>query len=246
VRHRNIIRLYDSFETDRKLMLVLELVTGGDLVDVLIHKSPYTERHAAQLFRDVVDAVHYLHSEVCFVAVWRDCGCCNVLAKMFGLYSLSLVRTQSIVHRDLKPDNLLLHVDDKGNAVVKLCDFGLSKFVRPDVPMMTVCGTPKYVAPEILEEKGYGLEVDEWALGIILYIMLCGFPPFNASDERELFSLIRKGSFTFPAATWNDISGSAKDLITELLRVDPRKRIRAGQVCDDVHVGVCSCEWDFV
>ncbi|XP_058146575.1 serine/threonine-protein kinase DCLK3 [Dasypus novemcinctus] len=135
-----------------------------------------------------------------------------------------------IVHRDLKPENLLVQRNEDKSTTLKLADFGLAKHVMR--PIFTVCGTPTYVAPEILSEKGYGLEVDMWAAGVILYILLCGFPPFRSPerDQDELFSIIQLGHFEFLAPYWDNISDAAKDLVSRLLVVDPKKRYTAHQV----------------
>ncbi|KAB0365492.1 hypothetical protein FD754_009648 [Muntiacus muntjak] len=135
-----------------------------------------------------------------------------------------------IVHRDLKPENLLVQRNEDKSTTLKLADFGLAKHVVR--PIFTVCGTPTYVAPEILSEKGYGLEVDMWAAGVILYILLCGFPPFRSPerDQEELFNIIQLGRFEFLAPYWDNISDAAKDLVSRLLVVDPKKRYTAHQV----------------
>ncbi|XP_054451041.1 serine/threonine-protein kinase DCLK3 [Pteronotus mesoamericanus] len=137
---------------------------------------------------------------------------------------------QNIVHRDLKPENLLVQRNEDKSTTLKLADFGLAKHVVR--PVFTVCGTPTYVAPEILSEKGYGLEVDMWAAGVILYILLCGFPPFRSleRDQDELFNIIQQGHFEFLAPYWDNISDAAKDLVSRLLVVDPKKRYTAHQV----------------
>ncbi|XP_007943939.2 serine/threonine-protein kinase DCLK3 [Orycteropus afer afer] len=137
---------------------------------------------------------------------------------------------KSIVHRDLKPENLLVQRNEDKSTTLKLADFGLAKFVVR--PIFTVCGTPTYVAPEILSEKGYGLEVDMWAAGVILYILLCGFPPFRSpeKDQDELFNIIQLGHFEFLTPYWDNISEAAKDLVSHLLVVDPKKRYTAHQV----------------
>lgn len=99
-------------------------------------------------------------------------------------------------------------------------------------PIFTVCGTPTYVAPEILEETGYGLKVDMWAAGVITYIMLCGFPPFRSAkrDQDELFDLIMDGEYEFLSPYWDKISSEAKDLISNLLVVNPSERYSAEDV----------------
>ncbi|XP_016054367.1 PREDICTED: serine/threonine-protein kinase DCLK3 [Miniopterus natalensis] len=137
---------------------------------------------------------------------------------------------KNIVHRDLKPENLLVQRNEDKSTTLKLADFGLAKHVVR--PVFTVCGTPTYVAPEILSEKGYGLEVDMWAAGVILYILLCGFPPFRSleRDQDELFDIIQLGHFEFLAPYWDNISEGAKDLVSRLLVVDPKKRYTAHQV----------------
>uniref|UniRef100_A0A672HVU5 Doublecortin-like kinase 3 n=1 Tax=Salarias fasciatus TaxID=181472 RepID=A0A672HVU5_SALFA len=118
--------------------------------------------------------------------------------------ALSYIHSKSIVHRDLKPENLLQAA--AGVCRLKLGDFGLAMVVTE--PVFTICGTPTYVAPEILCETGYGVEVDVWALGVILYILLCGFPPFRSRDrdQEELFQLIKQGQLHFPSPYWDSIS----------------------------------------
>ena len=133
-----------------------------------------------------------------------------------------------IVHRDLKPENLLYSSEEE-DAIIKITDFGLARFYDDDL-MTTACGTPGYVAPEILVGKGYGLEVDYWSLGVILYIMLSGFPPFHEDSNEELFEKIKAGNFEFPSPYWDDISEMAKDLISSCLKVNPRERFSAHEI----------------
>ncbi|OWK02737.1 hypothetical protein Celaphus_00010238, partial [Cervus elaphus hippelaphus] len=127
-------------------------------------------------------------------------------------------------------DKRIVQRNEDKSTTLKLADFGLAKHVVR--PIFTVCGTPTYVAPEILSEKGYGLEVDMWAAGVILYILLCGFPPFRSPerDQEELFNIIQLGRFEFLAPYWDNISDAAKDLVSRLLVVDPKKRYTAHQV----------------
>eukprot|EP00039_Didymoeca_costata_P012142 m.173781 g.173781 ORF g.173781 m.173781 type:complete len:573 (-) comp15394_c2_seq1:70-1788(-) len=142
------------------------------------------------------------------------------------------MHSKQIIHRDLKPENLLVTVDNNGYDRIKLADFGLSLVV--DKPLHTVCGTPTYVAPEIISEtpEGYGLKVDLWATGVIAYILLCGFPPFAAANkaQNDLFRKIRSGKFSFPSPYWDKISHEAKDLIRKLLLVNPKERYDANQL----------------
>ncbi|XP_033625176.1 serine/threonine-protein kinase DCLK1-like isoform X2 [Asterias rubens] len=144
--------------------------------------------------------------------------------------ALAYLHGLNIVHRDLKPENLLISKSSSGDVTLKLADFGLAMEVKS--PIFTVCGTPTYVAPEILAETGYGLEVDMWATGVICYILLCGFPPFRSldRDQEELFEIIQSGEFVYLSPYWDNISDSAKDLIDHLLVVSRRKRYTAKQV----------------
>lgn len=125
-----------------------------------------------------------------------------------------------IVHRDLKPENLLYESEDE-HAVIKISDFGLARFVEGDFAT-TACGTPGYIAPEVIEGKGYGQEVDYWSIGIILYVMLCGFPPFYNENNQALFQSILDVQYEFPSPYWDNISEPAKDLIRKLLVKDPK------------------------
>lgn len=117
-----------------------------------------------------------------------------------------------------------------GQQIIKLADFGLAMKVTQ--PIFTICGTPTYVSPEILMEKGYGLEVDMWAAGVIIYIMLCGFPPFRSPNRQqtELFDMIEAGEFEFLEPYWDDVSDLAKDLINNILVVDVDNRFKSSQV----------------
>jgi len=130
----------------------------------------------------------------------------------------------NIVHRDLKPENLLLK-DPNSLHEIKLADFGLSKIVGTKVMMQTACGTPGYVAPEVLNATGYDKEVDMWSIGVITYILLCGFPPFYNDSLPELFEQIMKADYDFPEEYWKDISEDAKDFIRKLLVVNSAKRL---------------------
>lgn len=137
--------------------------------------------------------------------------------------AIQYLHGQKIVHRDLKPENVI-YASKAPDAEIKITDFGLAKANNKNATMHTACGTPGYVAPEVLKGKAYGPAVDMWSLGVILYILLCGFPPFYAADEQELYKMIRNASFSFPSPFWDEISTNAKDLIKKLLTVDPKVR----------------------
>eukprot|EP00741_Cyanophora_paradoxa_P006671 tig00001030_g6452.t1 len=143
--------------------------------------------------------------------------------------AIKLLHDLGIAHRDLKPENLL-YATEGPDAEIKLTDFGLSKMFKEDQAMKTICGSPLYVAPEVLASKGYDLAVDLWSLGVILYVLLCGFPPFYSDNEAVLFKQIMKGEFDFPDPEWTEITPAAKELVRKLLEVDPKKRLTADQM----------------
>jgi calcium/calmodulin-dependent protein kinase I len=196
VDHPNCVKLFEMFETSKKLYMVLELLTGGELFDRIVAKGSYSEKEASALIRDISGAIKYLHSI-------------------------------GVVHRDLKPENLL-YLSPKPDAPIKITDFGLAKIKgSSDTLMSTACGTPGYVAPEVLKNEPYDRAVDMWSLGVILYILLCGFPPFYHENTSQLYKQIKKGEYDFPDPYWTDISAEAKNLVSLLLTVNPKKRITA-------------------
>uniref|UniRef100_A0A672FCS3 Serine/threonine-protein kinase DCLK2 n=1 Tax=Salarias fasciatus TaxID=181472 RepID=A0A672FCS3_SALFA len=144
--------------------------------------------------------------------------------------ALKYLHSMSIVHRDIKPENLLVFEYPDGTKSLKLGDFGLATVVEG--PLYTVCGTPTYVAPEIIAESGYGLKVDIWAAGVITYILLCGFPPFRSDNnlQEDLFDQILLGRLDFPSPYWDNITDSAKELIGKMLQVNVEARYTAQDV----------------
>ncbi|XP_022804611.1 calcium/calmodulin-dependent protein kinase type 1-like isoform X1 [Stylophora pistillata] len=144
------------------------------------------------------------------------------------LEAVDYLHSQGIVHRDLKPENLL-YFSPEDNSKIMISDFGLSKTEEDDSMMATACGTPGYVAPEVLKQKPYGKAVDCWAVGVICYILLCGYPPFYDESDANLFGQIMRGDYEFDSPYWDDISDSAKNFITYLLQIDPKKRYTCRQ-----------------
>ncbi|XP_077156239.1 serine/threonine-protein kinase DCLK2 isoform X1 [Paroedura picta] len=152
-------------------------------------------------------------------------------AMVYNLASaLKYLHGLNIVHRDIKPENLLVCEYSDGTKSLKLGDFGLATVVEG--PLYTVCGTPTYVAPEIIAETGYGLKVDIWAAGVITYILLCGFPPFRSENnvQEDLFDQILVGKLEFPSPYWDNITDSAKELISLMLQVNVEARYTASQI----------------
>jgi len=197
--HPNVVKLYKVYETPQILYLVMEILSGGELFDRIISKGHYSEEDARQLSKTLCESISYLHS-------------------------------LGIAHRDLKPENILLK-DTTEAAMIKITDFGLSKIFADDaageVVMRTACGTPGYVAPEVLTHDAYSEQVDMWSLGVIVYILLCGFPPFYGDNDAQMFKKIKAANYKFLQPYWDEISEEAKDFVRNLLIVDPTKRMTA-------------------
>ncbi|XP_065359391.1 calcium/calmodulin-dependent protein kinase type 1 [Calliphora vicina] len=143
------------------------------------------------------------------------------------LEAVDYMHEQGVVHRDLKPENLLFYSPDDDSKIM-ISDFGLSKMEDSGI-MATACGTPGYVAPEVLAQRPYGKAVDIWSIGVISYILLCGYPPFYDENDANLFAQILKGEFEFDSPYWDDISESAKDFIRHLMCVNVEKRYTCKQ-----------------
>lgn len=194
VDHPNILKLYEVFEDDDYFFLVLELVEGLELFDKIVDRGNYSEKDAANIVRQILEAVKYLHDE-------------------------------GIVHRDLKPENLL-SAGEGENEVVKVADFGFAKNFGEE-KLVTSCGSPGYVAPEVLTEDSYTNAVDMWSVGVIIYILLSGYPPFYDESPPKIFKKITEAKYDFDDPVWDDISDLAKDLIRKLLVKDPTERLSA-------------------
>jgi len=202
VDHPNVLKLKEVFETDDTIALVMELVTGGELFYKIVEKGSYSEKDAANIVAQMINGVDYLHDK-------------------------------GIAHRDLKPENLLcsgeINPSYKPFRVV-IADFGLSKNFDGGEALETSCGTPDYVAPEVITAEGsYDKSVDMWSCGVITYVLLCGFSPFLSSTQTGLFEKIIKCEYDFPDPEWTNISDEAKDFIRHLLVKDPKERWTAKQ-----------------
>eukprot|EP01098_Paradermamoeba_levis_P015883 TRINITY_DN830_c0_g2_i1.p1 TRINITY_DN830_c0_g2~~TRINITY_DN830_c0_g2_i1.p1 ORF type:complete len:402 (-),score=153.21 TRINITY_DN830_c0_g2_i1:198-1280(-) len=145
--------------------------------------------------------------------------------------AIEYLHDHGIAHRDLKPENLL-SAGDEENEIIKIADFGFSKQFG-DEQLVTSCGSPGYVAPEVLTQDSYDKSVDMWSLGVIIYILLCGFPPFYADTPPELFKKIMEVKYDFDDPAWDNVSEGAKNLIRNLLVKDPQKRYSASQCLAD-------------
>ncbi|XP_016335768.1 calcium/calmodulin-dependent protein kinase type II subunit gamma-like isoform X3 [Sinocyclocheilus anshuiensis] len=177
-----------------------------------------------ELFEDIVAREYYSEADAS--------QCINQI-----LESVNHIHQHDIVHRDLKPENLLLASKMKG-AAVKLADFGLAIEVQGDQQAwFGFAGTPGYLSPEVLRKDPYGKPVDIWACGVVLYILLVGYPPFWDEDQHKLYQQIKAGAYDFPSPEWDTVTPEAKNLINQMLTINPAKRITAEQALK--HPWVC-------
>eukprot|EP00930_Biecheleria_cincta_P055678 TRINITY_DN41978_c0_g1_i1.p1 TRINITY_DN41978_c0_g1~~TRINITY_DN41978_c0_g1_i1.p1 ORF type:complete len:532 (-),score=109.79 TRINITY_DN41978_c0_g1_i1:129-1682(-) len=206
--HPNICKLFETFEDKKKMYLVMELCEGGELFDVIISAGTFTEKQAAYVMQSMFRPLNYLH-------------------------------THGLTHRDLKPENFLVMEKVTGAKIqettIKLIDFGLATSCKPGQVLTTKAGTPYYVAPEVLAGS-YTESADMWSLGVIMYILLCGYPPFNGDSNNQILDNVRRGQVTFPNAEWRNISGDAKELVKALLTKDYRDRCSAAKALENTWI----------
>lgn len=202
MKHERILQLVDLYEDEQYVHLVTELCTGGELFDKIVEKSS-----SGQGCFSEEEAARTLHQI---------------------LSAVSYLHERNIVHRDIKPENILFETNEE-NSPIKLIDFGLArKHRRGDAPMTTIVGTPYYLAPDLLR-KSYTKACDLWSVGVIAYILLCGYPPFNGANNKEVYQSVQRGIYYFPNAEWKHVSSSARDFVMRLLQTDPRRRMTAAQ-----------------
>uniref|UniRef100_A0A7S0M5X2 Protein kinase domain-containing protein n=1 Tax=Cryptomonas curvata TaxID=233186 RepID=A0A7S0M5X2_9CRYP len=194
--HPHIVYMKEFIENADKYYIVLEFLTGGELFDRIVD-SP---------------GGHFTEKDAA-----------NIMGQLMS--ALGYLHGKSIAHRDLKPENFLMATAE-ADAVVKIADFGFACNVTHPTSLNGLCGSPGYVAPEIMKEKdGYGLAVDIWSMGVILYILLTGIPPFAADNDEESFILTLRGNYD--KKPLEDISPSGRDLVSRMLTYNPAKRISA-------------------
>jgi calcium-dependent protein kinase len=203
--HPNICKLFESFQDNRNVYLVLELCTGGELFDRIIECGHFTEVQAAIVMQHMFRAIYYMHE-------------------------------MHVCHRDLKPENFLFTTKDPiETTTLKVIDFGLARHFTQGQLLTTKAGTPYYVAPQVLQGK-YDQSADLWSLGVIMYVVLCGYPPFYGDNDGEVLTKVKLGNFSFNAQDWKNVSDDAKQLIRMLLKMNPRDRYTAEQALNHVWV----------
>ena len=201
--HPNIIKVYEFYKTEKYIYIINELCTGGELFDKIVEVKYFSEDVARNIMRQLFSAVEYCHEK-------------------------------GVIHRDLKPENILIESSeekDRDFFHIKIIDFGTCEILKKN-KLTEQIGTSFYIAPEVLK-NGYNEKCDLWSCGIILYILLCGSPPFYGKNEKEIFSKILEGNFTFKHKIWSKISYEGKNLVKKLLELNPDKRLSAKEALED-------------
>ena len=193
LNHPHCLRLKNHFEDDENFYLVMPLAAKGQLYRILRKARKFDERTTAQILRETISALQYLHSF-----------------------------DPPIIHRDLKPENLLLNE----NGRIYLADFGWSNFKNDGDIRKTFCGTPEYIAPEMLKKEGHDHRIDIWSIGVLMFELLAGYSPFSAKSNQDLYQNIRKLKIHWPA----DMPPLAKNLISKILKLDPKERLSLDEI----------------
>lgn len=205
MKHRSIIQLVDVYEDEGYVHLITDLCEGSELFNRIVQKSNapgvgcFSEEEAAKILYQILNAVEYMHQ-------------------------------QNVAHRDIKPENILFETNEE-DSPIKIIDFGLARKHFGDhgeMPMSTVVGTPYYIAPDVLS-KSYDKSCDLWSVGVIAYILLAGYPPFNGHNNKEVYAAVQKGTYYFPREDWKDISVGARDFVVKLMQTDPNQRMKVDQ-----------------
>jgi serine/threonine protein kinase len=204
----NIVQLFEVYEEKAHCFLAMGLLRGGELFDRILELKTFSEPQARECCRGILTGLAYMH-------------------------------TKRVAHRDLKPENLLL--EDKSAIAadtiagqIKLADFGFAKRVKGENGCRTLCGTPGYLAPEILERwPAYDTKCDLWSVGVILFLLLGGYLPFEDEDEDRVFDKTREAQYYFHPTYWKNVSTEAKNFVTHLLTVNPKKRYASEEALND-------------
>uniref|UniRef100_A0A8C0Y125 Protein kinase domain-containing protein n=1 Tax=Castor canadensis TaxID=51338 RepID=A0A8C0Y125_CASCN len=256
IRHPNIITLHDVFENKTDVVLILELVSGGELFDFLAEKESLTEDEATQFLKQILDGVHYLHSKRIAhfdlkVSLWAgpvtECTAPSLLLPWGrrgawlrwgpvgrvsrGRCCLRAGRCwlATAPRRPLQPENIMLLDKSAPSPRIKLIDFGIAHKIEAGSEFKNIFGTPEFVAPEIVNYEPLGLEADMWSIGVITYILLSGASPFLGETKQETLTNISAVNYDFDEEYFSSTSELAKDFIRRLLVKDPKRRMTIAQ-----------------
>eukprot|EP00585_Thalassiosira_rotula_P012689 CAMPEP_0196130836 /NCGR_PEP_ID=MMETSP0910-20130528/1071_1 /TAXON_ID=49265 /ORGANISM="Thalassiosira rotula, Strain GSO102" /LENGTH=396 /DNA_ID=CAMNT_0041390217 /DNA_START=228 /DNA_END=1418 /DNA_ORIENTATION=- len=200
MEHSSIVQLVDVYEDADYMHIITDLCEGGELFDKIVERASSGNEDGPACFAED-EAARLLHQI---------------------LISVSYMHKHGIVHRDIKPENILFDTKDEDSSI-KIIDFGLARKYAGNRPMSTIVGTPYYIAPEVLRKK-YDKSCDLWSIGVIAYVMLLGYPPFNGKTNKEVHDSVLRGRCRFPSAGLSSISSEARNFVRRLLQKNPRKR----------------------
>eukprot|EP01083_Nonionella_stella_P120967 363057_1 len=232
ISHKNIIKLRHIFNESQSILMVLELCEKNDLFDKIStsENSRLSEKESAEIFYELCNALQHIHENG---IVHRDLKLENILIAKNGSIKLTdfglahfTPEISSIATNHCKLSDF---ASDDSTCSISTID-STTNYSYESVLMDTCCGTPYYVAPEVIEMSKYNFKCDMWSMGVILYIMLGGYQPFRGDNLQQMYASIVKGDYNFKSKRWNNISSEAKDLIDCLLNVDPKERYSANQV----------------
>ncbi|XP_032938884.1 death-associated protein kinase 2-like isoform X3 [Catharus ustulatus] len=196
--HPNIMQLHDLFASRAEVVLVLELISGGELFDFIAEKEMLSEEEAIEFLGQILSGVEYLHARL-------------------------------IAHFDLKPENIMLQEKDVPKPRIKIIDFGLAQQLEDGITFKSLCGTPQYIAPEVINYEPLSLATDMWSIGVITYILLSGLSPFQGETDAETLSNVVAGAYEFEERCFSQTSEMAKDFIRQLLVKEPQHRMTAAE-----------------
>lgn len=232
--HPNVVKFIEFIETESYFHIVQELIVGGEVFAAIVKYTYLSEDLSRHIIYQVAKAIRYLHEEVGIVH--RDIKPENLLFQPIefipSLNPISKLRRSDDPKSKKDEGEFVPGVGGGTVGVVKIADFGLSKQIW-EHNTKTPCGTVGYTAPEIVRDERYSKEVDMWAIGCVLYTLLCGFPPFYDERIEALTEKVARGEYTFLAPWWDEISHDAKYCVSRLLTVDPKKRYTIDDFFED-------------
>ncbi|XP_043819948.1 death-associated protein kinase 2-like [Dromiciops gliroides] len=198
LQHPHIMQLHDVFICQVQMVLVLELIQGGEFFDFVAEKESLPEPEASEFLLQILDALVYMHS-------------------------------LNIAHFDLKPENIMLQQKDVIKPKIKIIGFGMAQKIEKSMRLGNRCGTPEYIAPEVIKLEPLTVVADMWSVGVITYILLSGISPFQGETESDTANNIIKGTFEYEDTNFSSTSTIAKDFISQMLVINPRERMTSAQ-----------------
>ncbi|XP_060197219.1 calcium-dependent protein kinase 34-like [Lycium barbarum] len=222
IAKRKLVNKEDIEDVRREVQIMHHLTGQPNIVEL---KGAYEDKHSVHLVMELC-AGGELFDQIIAKGHYTERAAASLLRTIVQI--VHTCHSMGVIHRDLKPENFLLLSKDE-DAPLKATDFGLSVFYKQGDVFKDIVGSAYYIAPEVLKRR-YGPEVDIWSIGVMLYILLCGVPPFWAENEHGIFNAILRGHVDFSSDPWPSVSSGAKDLVRKMLTVDPRQRLTAMQV----------------